>query len=51
MERIRYNIKVNYKKYYPSKLFPGVIFDTPIENPQEKCWNRVIQYYATIENM
>ena len=45
------NFPQDNKKYYPSKLFPGVFFDTPIENPQEKCWNRVIQYYATIENM
>lgn len=45
------NIPQDNKKYYPSKLFPGVFFDTPIEDPQEKCWNRVIQYYATIENM
>lgn len=45
------NFPQDNKKYYPSKLFPGVFFDTPIENPQEKCWNRVIQYYATIEKM
>lgn len=34
-------------KGYPSKLFPGVFFDAPVTDPNEKCWDRVIQYYAS----
>lgn len=32
---------------YPSKLFPGVFFDAPVVDPNKKCWERVIQYYAS----
>lgn len=34
-------------KVYPSKLFPGVFFDAPVTDPNKKCWDRVIQYYAS----
>ena len=32
---------------YASKLFPGVFFDAPVTDPNKKCWDRVIQYYAS----